>query len=123
MSLSVRKTRGNGSTIIPEDARQVLDVVDRIPRGKVMADGDSAPYLGEGGPRQVGAVMREWGHEVPWHRVLRADGRPAVHKVNEQLDLLRGDGTPIHSGRVDMSLARLDPSASPRRRKRNQAHG
>src|SRR3954452_19673206 len=104
-------------------ALSVLDLVERIPPGKVMAYGEIAAYLGEGGPRQVGAVLRDWGHEVPWHRVLRADGRPAVHKANEQLDLLRGDGTPIHSGRVDMSLARLDPSASPRRRKRNQAHG
>jgi methylated-DNA-protein-cysteine methyltransferase-like protein len=89
----------------------VLEVVDRIPRGKVMAYGDIAAYLGQGGPRQVGAVMREWGHEVPWHRVLRSDGRPAVHKAEEQLDLLRGDGLLATNGRVDMSVARWNPYA------------
>jgi alkylated DNA nucleotide flippase Atl1 len=89
----------------------VLDVVERIPRGKVMAYGDIADYLGEGGPRQVGAVMREWGHEVPWHRVLMASGRPAPHKESEQLELLRGDGLLARNGRIDMSTARWNPYA------------
>jgi alkylated DNA nucleotide flippase Atl1 len=102
---------------MPEYARRVLDVVDRIPRGKVMAYGDIAAYLGEGGPRQVGAVMREYGHEVPWHRVLMADGRPAPHKEREQLELLRADGLLAYSGRIDMKVARWNPYArSPGRR-------
>jgi methylated-DNA-protein-cysteine methyltransferase-like protein len=99
----------NDTSGVPEYARRVLDVVDRIPRGKVMSYGDIAEYVGEGGPRQVGAVMREWGHEVPWHRVLRTDGRPAVHKADEQLDLLRADGVLSRDGRVDMSVARWRP--------------
>jgi alkylated DNA nucleotide flippase Atl1 len=104
---------------VPEFARRVLDVVDRIPRGKVMSYGDIAEYLGDGGPRQVGAVMRDYGHEVPWHRVLRSDGRPAVHKADEQLDLLRGDGVLSRGGRVDMSVARWNTEAErPRRRSR-----
>src|SRR3954447_16740675 len=86
---------------VPEYARRVLDVVERIPRGKGMSYGDIAAYLDEGGPRQVGAVMRDWGHEVPWHRVIRSDGRPAVHKSSEQLDLLRADGLLAHDGRID----------------------
>src|SRR3954453_9425606 len=98
-------------------ASAVLDVVERIPRGKVRAYGDIAAYLGDGGPRQVGAVMRDWGHEVPWHRVLRSDGRPAVHKASEQLDLLRGEGLLSRDGRVDMSVARWSPSAGRRSRK------
>jgi alkylated DNA nucleotide flippase Atl1 len=97
--------------MVPEYARRVLDVVDRIPRGKVLAYGDIAAYLAEGGPRQVGAVMREYGHEVAWHRVLRSDGRPAVHKANEQLDLLRADGVAVRDGRVDMTKARWNPYA------------
>jgi methylated-DNA-protein-cysteine methyltransferase-like protein len=103
--------RGSGPTIIPEYARRVLDVVDRIPRGKVMAYGDIAGYLGDGGPRQVGAVMREYGHEVPWHRVLMTDGRPAPHKEHEQLELLRADGLLAHNGRINMSVARWNPYA------------
>src|SRR5437773_1416176 len=110
MAPSLRKTWGNGSTIIPDYARRVLDVVDRIPRGKVMAYGDIAAYLGAGGPRQVGAVMRRWGYEVPWHRVLMADGRPAPGHAQEQLARLRADGVLARNGRVDMAVARWDPS-------------
>ena len=95
----------------PELARRVLDVVERIPRGKVMAYGDIADYLGTRSARAVGAVMRDWGHEVPWHRVLMADGRPAPHKAREQLALLRGDGVPVRGGRVDMGVARWNPYA------------
>ena len=102
---------------VPDFARRVLDLVERIPPGKVMSYGDIAEYLGDGGPRQVGAVMRDWGHEVPWHRVLRSDGRPAVHKVDEQLDLLRADGLFARDGRIDMSAARWTPTAA-RRKKR-----
>ena len=58
--------------MLPEDFDElVLDVVARIPPGKVMSYGDIAEYLGVGGPRQVGAVMSRSGGEVPWWRVLR----------------------------------------------------
>jgi len=89
-------------------ARAVLDVVDRIPRGKVMSYGDIAEYLGHGGPRQVGAVMSMHGHEVAWHRVVRADGRPAQGHETEALRKLRRDRTPLRGDRVDMRAARWD---------------
>ena len=46
-------------------ADRVLDLVERIPPGRVMSYGDIAEYLGEGGPRQVGRVMSTWGGAVP----------------------------------------------------------
>jgi alkylated DNA nucleotide flippase Atl1 len=91
-------------------ARLVLDLVERIPRGKVMAYGDVAEYLGVGSARGVGAVMRQWGHEVPWHRVLMTDGRPAPGHQHEQLELLRADGVLARNGRVDMTVARWNGS-------------
>lgn len=88
-------------------AKRVLDVVDRIPRGKVMAYGDVAEYLGAGSARAVGRVMATWGSEVPWHRVLHNDGSCAEHKADHQLALLRGEGVPMRSPRrVDMTKAR-----------------
>jgi alkylated DNA nucleotide flippase Atl1 len=89
-------------------ARAVLDAVDLIPRGKVMAYGDVAEYLGQGSARGVGMVMARWGHEVAWHRVVMADGRPAPGHEREQLARLRADDTPLHGQRVDMSRARWD---------------
>ena len=60
----------------PAYALDVLEVVERIPAGRVMSYGDVAEFLGAGGPRQVGWVMSHFGSDVPWWRVLRADGTP-----------------------------------------------
>ncbi len=87
-------------------AKRVLDVVDQIPSGRVMSYGDVRDYLGEGSARGVGAVMRRYGVEVPWHRVVMADGSVATHKADRQLDLLAAEGVPIVDGRVDMRAAR-----------------
>lgn len=89
-------------------ARRVLDAVERIPRGTVMSYGDVAEYIGAGSARAVGTVMSRHGAEVPWHRVLHADGTCATHKADRQLDLLRAEGVPVRGDRVDMRLARWD---------------
>ena len=91
-------------------AERVLDVVERIPAGRVLAYGDVAELLGEGGPRQVGRVMALWGSAVPWWRVIRASGVPAQGLEREALSRLGRDGTPLvaDGSRVDMTLARWD---------------
>lgn len=92
-----------------EFAEQVLEVVARIPRGKVMSYGDIAEYLGSNAPRAVGKVMAtETDDGVPWHRVLRSNGTPAEHLTTRQLALLEAEGVPIRNGRVNMRLARWD---------------
>ncbi|QVQ54024.1 MGMT family protein [Spiractinospora alimapuensis] len=95
----------------PSDyAERVLDVVERIPSGRVMSYGDVAEYLGEGGPRQVGAVMSTWGGGVPWWRVIRADGSlPPQHQVRAASHYA-AEGTPMRPDRrrVDMRVARWD---------------
>ena len=96
---------------LPEFARRVLDVVDAIPAGQVMAYGDIAEWLGDGGPRRVARVMGLYGDEVPWHRVLRADGTCAPEVAMRQLPLLREEGVPFGRSydRVRMAEARWDP--------------
>ena len=91
-------------------ARAVLDVVARIPRGKVMTYGDVADYLGQGSGRTVGAVMSRHGGEVPWHRVVQASGRPAEPHVAEALALLEDEGCPVRGERVALSACRWDGS-------------
>jgi alkylated DNA nucleotide flippase Atl1 len=91
-----------------EFAERVLDVVERIPPGRVMTYGDVAEYLGEGGPRQVGRVMALWGGGVPWWRVMRADGTPLPGHERRALHHYREEGTPLRGDRVDMRLARWD---------------
>ncbi|MCY7364280.1 MAG: MGMT family protein [Frankiaceae bacterium] len=89
-------------------ARQVLDVVDRIPPGKVMTYGDVAELMGRGSPRTVGAVMSDHGREVPWQRVVQASGRPAAPYLQEALQLLAAEGCPVRGERVDLPSARWD---------------
>src|SRR3954452_5281730 len=92
-------------------AKRVLDVVDQIPRGRVMSYSDVAEYVGSGAARAVGRVMAAYGAEVPWHRVLRNDGPCATHKPDHQLELLRRERVPMRGSRVDMSRARWDGRA------------
>jgi methylated-DNA-protein-cysteine methyltransferase related protein len=89
---------------------KVLDLVDRIPPGKVMSYGAIAEYLGRGGPRQVGAVMSHYGGGVPWHRVVAANGRVAPGHEAEALRRLHAEGCPLRGVRVDMRSAAWEPS-------------
>ena len=93
-------------------AERVLDVVDRIPPGRVLSYGDVAEYLGQGGARGVGAVMARHGGAVPWWRVLRADGTVAPGLEDRAFDHYRAEGTPLSRGgtRVDLARARWDGS-------------
>ncbi|WP_316526427.1 MGMT family protein [Kitasatospora brasiliensis] len=97
---------------LPAFAELVLDLVERIPPGRVMTYGDVAEYLDQGGPRQVGRVMALYGGSVPWWRVVRADGRllpgheqRALAHYGEEATPLRDLADPI---RVDLRRARWD---------------
>lgn len=102
---------------IGEFAERVLDVVDVIPPGRVMSYGDVAEYLGDGGPRQVGQVLAQWGGGVAWWRVIHADGTPPPGHESAALARYRDEGTPLRHGtggrpgRVDMRRARWDGRA------------
>ncbi|NYI08139.1 alkylated DNA nucleotide flippase Atl1 [Allostreptomyces psammosilenae] len=108
---------------IDEFSELVLEVVEAIPPGRVLAYGDIAELLGRGGPRQVGRVMSRYGGGVPWWRVIRADGSPPPGHEREALARYRDEGTPMRgepgtgagpgaggrpAARVDMRRARWD---------------
>ena len=97
---------------IPVYARLVLDLVDTIPPGRVMAYGDIAEWLDQGTARLVARVMStHGGDEVPWWRVLRADGTCAAEVANRQLPLLDAERVAwkVPGHRVDMTTARWNP--------------
>ena len=91
-----------------EYAARVLDLVERIPAGRVLSYGDIADLLGSGGPRQVGRVMSLHGGAVPWWRVIRADGSPARGHEETVVRRWRDEGTPLHTDgrRADLRRAR-----------------
>ncbi|MPZ66957.1 MAG: DNA methyltransferase [Pseudonocardiaceae bacterium] len=86
-----------------ETVERVRAVVSAIPPGAVLAYGDVAARAGL--PRRarlVGRILAEDGADLPWHRVVHADGTPAPHKVAEQLALLRAEGVLADGDRVPM---------------------
>lgn len=72
---------------------RVRAVVAAIPAGQVCSYGEVAERAGiPGRARLVGRILAEDGHDLPWHRVLRADGRCAPHLAAEQSARLRAEG-------------------------------
>ena len=110
VGLAVRAGSGARPTAY---ARAVLDVVDRIPAGKVMTYGDVAELMGRGSPRTVGTVLSDHGREVPWQRVVQASGRPAEPHLQEALRLLAAEGCPVRGEKVDLGAARWDGAELP----------
>jgi methylated-DNA-protein-cysteine methyltransferase-like protein len=81
----------------------ILRRVQAIPPGFVRTYGDVSP----GAPRLAGYVLKHTdASEVPWHRVVRADG--SLAKGARQRRLLEAEAVPFHGERVLLSSARLD---------------
>lgn len=103
---------------LPDYAEAVLDIVDQIPAGMVLAYGDVAELVGHGGPRQVGSVLSRFGSSVTWWRVTRSNGQAPQGLQDEALAHWRAEGTALAGGllagrRVDMTRARWDAEAFP----------
>jgi DNA-3-methyladenine glycosylase II len=83
---------------------RILDGVRAIPKGFVRAYSD----VDGAAPRLVGRILAGTDADVPWWRVVRADG--SVPKGERQLELLRRERVPMNGLRVDMSAARYPAS-------------
>jgi len=92
---------------------RILQVVLRIPRGRVMTYGDVAAAAGmPGAARAVGYAMHSLGKRVPWQRVLGRRSATAAHVTiqdprtrTEQQRLLEREGVHFSaSGAVDLKL-------------------
>ena len=79
---------------------EILRRVRAIPPGFVATYGDLCPEA----PRRAGAVMAANDDpDLPWHRVVRADGSLAVGE--RQRRLLEAEGVPFRGRRVDLRQA------------------
>ena len=80
---------------------RVLQRIRATPPGFVRTYGDVSP----GAPRYAGTVLSQTTEDVPWWRIVRADGTLA--KGDRQRRLLDQEGVPFDGARVDMAAARL----------------
>ena len=92
------------SDVTASSTRQILDAVRAIPEGFVRTYGDLSPKS----PRLAGRVLHDTTEEVPWWRVVRADG--SLPLGSDQRARLDAEGIPLlttEPPRVDMRRARL----------------
>lgn len=84
-----------------ETLERVREVVRAIPPGQTSSYGEVAARAGlPGRARLVGRILAEDGHDLPWHRVLRADGSCAPHIAAEQSARLRVEGVLMVDGKL-----------------------
>ncbi len=73
------------AAVTDEQVEAVRALVSAIPAGRVSTYGDIADAAGLSSPRIVGWIMRTDSSDLPWHRVIRASGRPAPHLTTRQM--------------------------------------
>ena len=86
-----------------ERTERIIERVRTIPEGWVRTYGDIYPRA----PRLVGLVLSRTDEDIPWQRVVRADG--TLTKGARQRELLLAEGVPMRGERVDMDEARFPP--------------
>ena len=138
------EARQRGSAINREDSVRadvrIVRVIRSIPEGCVASYGEIATRAGlPGRARLVGHVLgTALAEGLPWHRVLRADGRiafpPGSRSFREQVRRLAAEGILVVRRKVDLAAhgwernldavlwapppARSAPRPKPRARKR-----
>lgn len=105
------RTTGRDHDRTQSGPADIMRVIRSIPAGCVASYGEIAARAGL--PRRarlVGHVLAETpaqGVHVPWHRVLRADGRIAFPRgsrgFREQARRLAAEGVLVVAGRVDIA--------------------
>lgn len=93
---------------------QVWDFVRQVPTGKVVTYGQIAGSIPEPqtfdidehalpAARLVGSAMAASPADVPWHRVINAQGKVSNRpEANKQVQLLEAEGLSFDQGRIDL---------------------
>lgn len=111
-----------------EKTKSILRAIRAVPRGQVAGYGEIARRAGlPGRARMVARLLANNDDaRLPWHRILRSDGRiafpPDSPQFAEQVQRLRAEGLQLRNGRVlgQRAAATLDemlwkPAARPQR--------
>lgn len=96
---------GNETTK-PDANRRIFEAIRAIPKGQVAGYGEVARRAGLPGRARLVArlLSQNEDRKLPWHRVLRSDGRIAFAEGSEgwreQSARLRAEGVIVEAGRV-----------------------
>jgi methylated-DNA-protein-cysteine methyltransferase-like protein len=91
-------------TDLSAEARIIAAIRD-VPHGQVAGYGQIARRAGlPGRARLVARILSRGDQDLPWHRILRSDGRiafaPGSRGYREQARRLRAEGVVVEGGRV-----------------------
>lgn len=100
----------------PSFTERVYTVVHGIPAGRVATYGQIAEMAGRPrAARQVGYAMHRCPANLPWHRVVNAQGRLSLPADSSsglaQRRLLEAEGVVFIGGRIDLAIHGLGSSA------------
>lgn len=85
----------------------MLERIRAVPEGRVAAYSDITPHA----PRHAGRVLSaSLEPDLPWHRIVRADG--SLAKGGRQKELLIAEGVRFTGDRVDMARFRVGCGSS-----------
>jgi methylated-DNA-protein-cysteine methyltransferase-like protein len=95
---SLSKSRGIAPVSFNE---AVVAVIVAIPRGEVLSYGEVAAEAGfPGAARAVGNLLQSSEFDVPWWRVVTANGRLVPGHEKQHAERLRAEGVVVRDGRV-----------------------
>ena len=102
-----------------DDYEDIFDAIRAIPEGRVATYGQIAALSGmPGAARQVGWALAALSpdDDVPWHRVINAQGQISPRGARESVDLqralLESEGVELSQrGRVDLGRYAWEPGA------------
>lgn len=100
--------------IVTEFKELVIKIVKTIPEGRVMTYGQIATLAASPrAARQVAAILRGE-KDLPWHRVINAEGRVSTHKLgfgDLQEALLKRENIVFSDGKLDLNKYRWRPNS------------
>ncbi|MEM8735963.1 MAG: MGMT family protein [Planctomycetota bacterium] len=92
--------------MLTELEQQIVVAISALDEGEVVTYGEIARRAGRpNAPRAVGRVLSKGLYELPWWRVVRADGTLLKTHLGKQTQLLKEEGVEVRSGRVIAAAA------------------
>lgn len=82
-----------------DDVERVLRIAREIPAGQAMTYGEIGRECGVH-PRRVGRIVAQHGDQIPWWRIVRADGTPAACHDGRARALLEAEGATFVLGKL-----------------------
>ena len=88
---------------LTEFEEQVLETIASLEPGEIMTYGEIAAEVGKpGAARAVGSTLQRYGSDVPWWRVVAANGRLVPGSEKRHTAKLRSEGVEVRNGHVIM---------------------